>query len=147
MDAAARLFGERGIVDTSMNRIAVEAGVSIGTVYRYFADRSALVEELLGRLQENIEQRFTQRVFAIADKSIAELAVAVLETIADELVVNAELVRALAAGVRLPDSGIPELERRLRLLVKVLVIQVLGPGDDHRYDVIPSSWSIPDLRP
>lgn len=134
LDAAAHLFGERGITDTSMNRIAAEAGVSIGTVYRYFADRGALVEELLERMQDNIEQRFTERVFATADKSTVELGVAVLEAIADEVVVNAKLVRALAAGVQLPDSGIPELERRLRLLVKVLVIQLLGPGDDHKYD-------------
>ncbi|WP_246011393.1 TetR/AcrR family transcriptional regulator [Nocardia mexicana] len=136
LDTAARLFGERGIVDTSMNRIAAEAGVSIGTVYRYFGDRSAVVEELLARMQENIEQRFTERVFGVADKSIAELAVAVLGAIADELVVDAGLVRALAAGLQFPDSGIPELERRLRLLVKVLVIQVLGPGDDRKYDAM-----------
>ncbi|MGW0325589.1 TetR/AcrR family transcriptional regulator [Nocardia sp. NPDC003183] len=39
LDAAPELFGERGITETSTNRIAVAAGVSIGTVYRYFSDR------------------------------------------------------------------------------------------------------------
>lgn len=66
LDTAARLFGERGIADTSTNRIAAEAGVSIGTVYRYFADRAVLVEELLARLLETIERRFTQQVFGLA---------------------------------------------------------------------------------
>jgi hypothetical protein len=56
--------------------------------------------------------------------------------ITDELVDNARLVRALVAGVQFYSSGIPEFEPRLRLLVKVMVIQILGPGDDHRYDVI-----------
>ncbi|MGY1941755.1 TetR/AcrR family transcriptional regulator, partial [Nocardia gipuzkoensis] len=53
LDTAARLFGESGIAETSTNRIAAEAGLSIGTVYRYFPDRTAIVDELLERLLEN----------------------------------------------------------------------------------------------
>ncbi|MBB5912533.1 AcrR family transcriptional regulator [Nocardia transvalensis] len=136
LDTAAQLFGERGIANTSTNRIAAEAGVSIGTVYRYFSDRSVIVEELLGRLLENVERRFTQRVFGQADQPTVELVTGILEVIADELVDNARLVRALVAGVQFYSSGIPEFEPRLRLLVKVLLIQLLGPGDDHEYDVM-----------
>lgn len=136
LDTAAQLFGERGIANTSTNRIAAEAGVSIGTVYRYFSDRSVIVEELLGRLLENIERRFTQRVFGMSDKPTVDMITGILEVISDELVDNAQLVRALVAGVQFYSSGIPEFEPRLRLLVKVLVIQMLGPGDDHEYDVI-----------
>ena len=95
-----------------------------------------LIEELLRRMQDNIERCFTERLFGIADESVFELIVAVLEAIAGELVAEAGLVRALAAGLHLPDSGLPELERRLRLLVKVLLIQILGPGDDHTYDIM-----------
>ncbi|GAB2724868.1 TetR/AcrR family transcriptional regulator [Nocardia thraciensis] len=136
LDTAAQLFGERGIANTSTNRIAAEAGVSVGTVYRYFSDRSVIVEELLGRLLENVERRFTQRVFGMSEKSTLELITGILEVITDELVANARLVRALVAGVQFYSSGIPEFEPRLRLLVKVLVIQLLGPGDDHEYDVM-----------
>ncbi|BCK53404.1 TetR/AcrR family transcriptional regulator [Nocardia wallacei] len=136
LDTAAQLFGERGIANTSTNRIAAEAGVSIGTVYRYFSDRSVIVEELLGRLLENIERRFTQRVFGMSDKPTVDMITGILEVISDELVDNAQLVRALVAGVQFYSSGIPEFEPRLRLLVKVLVIQMLGPGDDHEYDVM-----------
>ncbi|WP_433755463.1 TetR/AcrR family transcriptional regulator [Nocardia sp. CA-135398] len=136
LDTAAELFGERGIANTSTNRIAAEAGVSIGTVYRYFADRSVIVEELLRRLLENVERRFTERVFGLSDKPILEMITGILEVITDELVANARLVRALVAGVQFYSSGIPEFEPRLRLLVKLLVIQLLGPGDDHEYDVM-----------
>ncbi|MFC9438557.1 TetR/AcrR family transcriptional regulator [Nocardia sp. NPDC057030] len=136
LDTAAQLFGERGIANTSTNRIATAAGVSIGTVYRYFTDRSVMVEELLRRLLENIERRFSQRVFGLGEKPSAEVIYGILEVIADELVENALLVRALVAGVQFYNSGIPEFEPRLRLLVKVLVIQILGPGDDHEYDVM-----------
>lgn len=136
LDTAAKLFGERGIADTSTNRIAAAAGVSIGTVYRYFTDRSVMVEELLRRLLENIERRFSQRVFGLGEKPSEDVITGILEVIADELVENALLVRALVAGVQFYNSGIPEFEPRLRLLVKVLVIQLLGPGDDHKYDVM-----------
>jgi AcrR family transcriptional regulator len=136
LDTAARLFGERGIANTSTNRIAVEAGVSIGTVYRYFADRAVLVEELLERLLETIERRFTQQVFNLSEKSIPQIVSDILQVITAELVANAQLVRALVGGVQFYSSGIPEFEPRLRLLVKVMLIQILGPGDDHEYDVM-----------
>ncbi|GAB2634262.1 TetR/AcrR family transcriptional regulator [Nocardia goodfellowii] len=136
LDTAAALFGERGIANTSTNRIAAEAGVSIGTVYRYFSDRGVIVEELLRRLLENIEQRFTQQIFGLSDRSTLEMVTGILEVLAEELAAQARLVRALVEGVQFYSSGIPEFEPRLRLLVKVMVIQLLGPGDDHEYDVM-----------
>lgn len=136
LDTAARLFGERGIVNTSTNRIAAEAGLSIGTVYRYFSDRTVIVEELLARLLETIEKRATESILDLPGASMHELAARLLGSIADELVANALLVRALVAGVQFYSSGIPEFEPRLRLLIKVMLIQVLGPGDDHEYDVM-----------
>ncbi|PZU38339.1 MAG: TetR family transcriptional regulator [Microbacterium sp.] len=45
LDAAARLFAERG-VEASLNDVAREAGVGVGTVYRKFPDKDALIEEL-----------------------------------------------------------------------------------------------------
>ncbi|MFE7740735.1 TetR/AcrR family transcriptional regulator [Nocardia sp. NPDC057455] len=136
LDSAARLFGEHGIANTSANRIATEAGVSVGTVYRYFTDRTVMVDKLIERLVENAEQRFTQRVFGLAEQTTAELVTSILEVITDELVANAQLIRALSAGVSFYDTGIPDLELRLRLFAKVLVIQLLGPGDDHKYDIM-----------
>src|SRR5690349_10092317 len=105
LDTAARLFGERGIENTSTNRIAAEAGLSIGTVYRYFADRTVIVEELLERLLESIERRFTERLDR-ADRSVEEMTADILAAICEELVDNAKLVRALAAGVQFYNSGI-----------------------------------------
>ncbi|MEU6560438.1 TetR/AcrR family transcriptional regulator [Nocardia nova] len=135
LDTAARLFGERGIENTSTNRIAAEAGTSIGTVYRYFSDRTVMVEELLEQLLEGIERRFTERL-NLSEKTVEELTADILATICDELVANAKLVRALAAGVQFYNSGIPEFEPRLRLLAKVLLIQILGPADDHELDIM-----------
>ncbi|RAY16357.1 hypothetical protein DPM19_05615 [Actinomadura craniellae] len=46
LDAAARLFTERGYLNTSLNDVAQEAGVSLPTIYQYFADRNDIVATL-----------------------------------------------------------------------------------------------------
>ncbi|MGW2661013.1 TetR/AcrR family transcriptional regulator [Nocardia tengchongensis] len=143
LDTAARLFGERGIADTSTNRIAAEAEVSIGTVYRYFADRGVMVDELLEQLLQRVENRFTQWLSGLPPHSETqsiqartEIVTGLLDMFTQEPVANAKLVRALVGGVQFYNSGLPEFEPRLRLLVKVLLIQLLGPGNDHKYDVM-----------
>jgi len=50
LDAAGTLFAELGILATSMDAIAAEAGVSKATLYSHWADKDALFLEALGRL-------------------------------------------------------------------------------------------------
>jgi AcrR family transcriptional regulator len=46
LDAARDVLGEAG-ADASMEEIAARAGVGVGTVYRRFANKDALIDELL----------------------------------------------------------------------------------------------------
>ena len=46
LDAARQAFGESG-ADACMEEIAARAGVGVGTVYRRFASKDALIDELL----------------------------------------------------------------------------------------------------
>jgi AcrR family transcriptional regulator len=46
LDAAAELFAERGL-QVSLDEVAERAGVGVGTVYRRFPDREALVDAVL----------------------------------------------------------------------------------------------------
>jgi AcrR family transcriptional regulator len=46
LDAAAELFAERGL-QVSLDDVAERAGVGVGTVYRRFPDREALVDAVL----------------------------------------------------------------------------------------------------
>lgn len=48
--AAAELLSAHGLEGLTTNRIAKRAGVSVGSVYRYFADKQAIVAEI-GRRQ------------------------------------------------------------------------------------------------
>ena len=49
LSAAHRLFGVQGYQATTVAQISEAAGVSLGTFYQYFADRQAIVAELVGQ--------------------------------------------------------------------------------------------------
>ncbi|HMV48309.1 MAG TPA: helix-turn-helix domain-containing protein, partial [Blastocatellia bacterium] len=49
LEAALRLFAERGIDATSMDAIAEASGVSKATIYKHWADKNTLCLEALAR--------------------------------------------------------------------------------------------------
>jgi AcrR family transcriptional regulator len=53
LDAARDVFGESG-ADACMEEIAARAGVGVGTVYRRFASKDALIDELLRVAMEEL---------------------------------------------------------------------------------------------
>src|ERR671921_1342419 len=59
--AAAEIFAERGL-DVSLDEIAARAGVGVGTVYRRFPDKDALIDALF---EEKID-----RAVALADEAL-----------------------------------------------------------------------------
>jgi AcrR family transcriptional regulator len=59
--AAAEVFAERGL-DVSLDDIAAHAGVGVGTVYRRFPDKDALIEALF---EDKID-----RAVALADEAL-----------------------------------------------------------------------------
>lgn len=52
LDAATKVFAERGFHRSRVKEIAREAGVSEGTIYNYFEDKDALLIGILDRLNE-----------------------------------------------------------------------------------------------
>jgi TetR/AcrR family transcriptional repressor of multidrug resistance operon len=51
LDAALQLISRRGFHDAPTSAIAREAGVGVGTIYRYFENKEALIVELYVRLK------------------------------------------------------------------------------------------------
>ena len=56
MDAALKLFGQRGYSGTTLRLIAEEAGCSRGPIYWHFANKEELFEEILAYSQVPLEQ-------------------------------------------------------------------------------------------
>ena len=62
VEAAAQIFSREGLAATT-NRIAERAGLSIGTLYQYFPDKSALLHAVAERHLRDADRRLTT-VFA-----------------------------------------------------------------------------------
>jgi AcrR family transcriptional regulator len=54
VQAAGRLFGERGYATTRLDDVAAAAGVTKPVLYRHFADKQALYLELLKRHRDDL---------------------------------------------------------------------------------------------
>jgi AcrR family transcriptional regulator len=58
LEAAERLFADRGVSCTSMDAIAAAAGVGKGTLFRRFGDRSSLAFAVLDRTEQALQDSF-----------------------------------------------------------------------------------------
>lgn len=53
--AAVRVFAHRGFAATNMRQIAVEAGISTGSIYRHYASKEELFDELIDQASRGLE--------------------------------------------------------------------------------------------
>src|SRR6478672_6361672 len=67
LDAAARLFAERGYSETDTQVLAEELGVGKGTLYRYFPSKRALFLAAADRVMRRLRQRVDERLANIQE--------------------------------------------------------------------------------
>ena len=77
IDAALRLFRERGYDATTMRAIATEAGVSVGNAYYYFESKEQLIQGFYDRAQT--EHEAAARAVLGAEADLAARIVGVLD--------------------------------------------------------------------
>lgn len=102
LEAGARILSRSGWAGLSTNAVAAQAGVSVGSLYEYFADKQAIVDALLDRHLDDAEQ---------ALKSAAAEAV--------QLAGPPDIARALVAGYAAVHAGDPGLHRALSSQVPI----------------------------
>jgi len=56
LDAAERLFSERGVSNTSMNQVAEAAGVTRGAIYHHFHNKLDLIDALMERVRLPVDE-------------------------------------------------------------------------------------------
>jgi AcrR family transcriptional regulator len=120
LTATARVLVDVGYDHASTNKVAEIAGVSVGSLYRYFPSKEALVAALI--------ERHVQSMLDVCESKLIEMATAPLDVAAHEIVrailraqsVNPKLHRILIQQV--PRVGqlrnVDALQERFGVLVK-----------------------------
>jgi AcrR family transcriptional regulator len=89
LDGAARMFAIEG-EQTSMNEVAAAAGVARATVYRYFPNRQALLEELARAAVSDADSRLASaRIDEVSSEEGIARAVRALVEVGDSFVLLA----------------------------------------------------------
>ncbi|MFC4125694.1 TetR/AcrR family transcriptional regulator [Nocardia rhizosphaerae] len=150
IDAAARLFAERGVAAVGMRDIAAAAGCSRATLYRYFENRQAVRIAFVHRETRRIVAGLAERVRDIADpgeRIVAAMLGAIAAVRADPLLIawfrpgdsgtagrisqDSDVIESLAAAMFADaDLSDPERSRLARWLTRVIVSFLATPGRD-----------------
>jgi AcrR family transcriptional regulator len=83
LEAAVRCVARDGMAGANVAAVAAQAGVSRPTVYRYFADRQALVEATLMHAGRDLSERLRARLRGLG--APAEMAVEAMCFVLDEI--------------------------------------------------------------
>lgn len=94
LDTARQLVATHGVERLTTQAVADGAHVSIGTVYRYFDDRAALLAELVDEATRDISFRLVRGVGHALDMDLNEAAVAVVEALTSAYEAHAPIIEA-----------------------------------------------------
>ena len=146
LDAAARLFVDRGVSNVGMIEIAEAAGCSRATLYRYFADRTslhiayvhrearriaALVATVAGAIEDPEERVLIAVTTALREVRVAPPLLAWFRAVdagTTTEIANASPLIAAAGAALLGDPSDPDVRERAQWLVRVVVSLLATPG-------------------
>ncbi len=125
LEAAARVLAADGYAAMSTNRVAEEAGVSIGSLYRYFNDKGEIVEHLRARVNEEVLADLTDAILGSLDADARTGVEQVLVTLVDGLERHGGVLHALIDEVPLGSQAntLPEIERQLTEFTRLFVLR------------------------
>jgi AcrR family transcriptional regulator len=130
--AAARLFGEHGYDNVTVDEIAAAAGISARTFFRYYATK----DEVLVRFQRRVYERLVR---ALEARPADEGAVTAMRNayIATSSVPTAERAAALTQYAYMPESGllpgrVAAQRAHEAILIEWAAVRMNVPPDDPR---------------
>lgn len=96
LDAAAHILVTHGIAAASTNRVAETAGVSIGSLYQYFPNKSALIGALRRRHAEAMRSEILQLAGPAASAPLPEAVRCLIHAVMQAHRIDPDLHRILA---------------------------------------------------
>jgi AcrR family transcriptional regulator len=130
LQSAMAVLSRDGFQRLTTNRIAEQAGVSIGSVYQYFPDKHAIVAAIGRELEHRALRLFEQVVEQAPAQSIAEVVGALVRGLAHEsfggLLVRREILR------QVPRAWLADASERVDMAVKAELAKLLSVRGDVR---------------
>jgi AcrR family transcriptional regulator len=101
LQAAAELFAKHGYARTTTNKIAVRAGVSVGSLYQYFPDKDAVLARLLEQHQQDVHRVLALSLGELTDPGVGleDGVRRLLQRLVDLHLERPDLTRALGPDV------------------------------------------------
>jgi AcrR family transcriptional regulator len=136
LTATAQILRERGPEGATTNRIADRAGVSIGSLYQYFPNKTALFTALAEAHVKRLEASVETQMQEIASASAEELFPSAVESFFSMIRVDAKLHAALQrVSLWGLTSGVMggfriRVEERMGLLLAARAADLLVPLED-----------------
>jgi AcrR family transcriptional regulator len=127
LEAATQVLATQGYGAMSTNRVARVAGVSVGSLYRYFADKDEIFETLRVRASDAILRDLTTAIAEAARQPPRQGVRAVIAALVAALDEHGAVVRALVNEVPMGTQSnvLPEIERGLATFTRIYVAQQL----------------------
>jgi len=135
LQAAAQVFAELGYARATTNKIAERAGVSVGSLYQYFANKDSLLASLLAKHHADVHEVVGEALRELTDLSIT-LEQGLRRLLTDLVALHesdSALTKALSAAVLL-ESPVADEQHKLH------------DRDDEAQALIALLASRPDVR-
>jgi len=123
LEATARILEAEGLEAANTNAIAARAGVSIGSVYQYFPDKSAIFAELIHKAEADLGDNLEMLLARTAGLALEERVVILVKAGVGQQMQRPQLARILDyldASFRTDPILKAADERILRLIMQLL---------------------------
>jgi TetR/AcrR family transcriptional regulator, cholesterol catabolism regulator len=135
IEAAMKLASDGGYDAVQMRDVASEAGVALGTIYRYFASKDHLLAACQVEWAEEIQRRVHQR--PPRGDTAADRVVDVLRRATRSNEKQPQLTAALLTAISSPDPAVSDCQRQMTAIMSdVLATPMDGLDADLKQGVI-----------
>jgi AcrR family transcriptional regulator len=132
LDAASSVLAQISLEDITTSRIAGEAGLSIGALYRFFPDKQSIIDAIAVRHVEHFREQLEHTVMQSLERELSELSTfnpaALLNDVVDAYILYLDAhpdFRAISFGRHIssatkeheasPEVGLPSLLKNFML--------------------------------
>jgi AcrR family transcriptional regulator len=136
LEAAARVFASEGYEAATTNRIAEEAGTSVGSLYQYFPSKDAIAVELARRFRAGRLAFVRAQLESVGEKPLASVVRAMFSSFLKADGIRPELYRVLIAQVLRSDAEeLRGYEEKLEALVAAALRRVQPPPEVEDFEL------------